>query len=124
MKDGKHFSAVERDPVTGEGYLIQYEYRTGKATDTLLSSTALKYKGTQLPVSGTFSRDEQRVLLKTDVERIYRRSTTENNFIYDLEDVSITPLSEIGRTKSTAFSPDASRVSFLTQQEFLIKTFK
>ncbi|QEC52987.1 S9 family peptidase [Anseongella ginsenosidimutans] len=124
MKDGKHFSSVERDPATGEMYLVQYEYQTGKATDTILRSASLKYEGIQLPASGTFSSEESKILLKTDVEPIYRRSTIENNFIYDRKDGSITPLSEKGRQKYANFSPDASRVAFVRDNNLFIKNLK
>ncbi|MFS8616531.1 MAG: S9 family peptidase [Solitalea sp.] len=121
MKDGIHFSSVERDPSTGESFLVQYEYKTGKATDTILRSSLLRYEGSQLPVGGTFSQDESKIMLKTDVESIYRRSTIENNYIFDRNSGSITPLSENGRQKYAAFSPDASRVAFVRDNNIFIK---
>lgn len=124
MKDGMHFTSVGRNNATGEAFLIEYEYETGQATDTILRSGQLQFQGMQLPVNGTFSDDESKVLLKTDVEPVYRYSTIENNFIYDREDGSITPLSNGGKQKYATFSPDASRVAFVRDNNIFVKNLE
>ncbi|HYH55289.1 MAG TPA: S9 family peptidase, partial [Anseongella sp.] len=121
MNDGEHYSSVQQDPRNGETFLIQYEYSTGKATDTILRSADLQHEGRQLPLTGVFSEDERLVLLQTDVEQVYRRSTIENNYIYDRKDKSVTPLSEKGRQKYAAFSPGASHVAFVRDNNIFIK---
>ena len=109
MNDGVHYTSLAR---TKKGVaLVKYQYKNGKAVDTLMQTASEE----QLKrISGySFSADEQKILVKTDVEKIYRRSTREHNFVYDRASQSFTKISKGGKQRLATFSPAGDKVAFV-----------
>src|SRR5690606_27655410 len=59
------------------------------------------------------SPDEKKVLLATQQESIYRRSTKAYFYIYDLQNKRLVPLSAGDKQSYATFSPDGSKVAFV-----------
>jgi dipeptidyl-peptidase 4 len=59
------------------------------------------------------SGDEQKILLATDYQQVYRRSFTANYYVYNLVTKQLTQLSGGGAQSFATFSPDGSRVAFV-----------
>lgn len=68
-----------------------------------------------------FSADEQKILLRTNFRKIYRRSYTAEFFVYDLKTQQLSPLSENGRQQYATFSPDGSKVAFTRDNNLYYK---
>src|SRR2546428_4365953 len=121
MNDGKHYSSFYTDPAKTT-YLLQYDYASGKVTDTLLNSKNLKFNGKSIELSSySFSGDESKILIPTESEQVYRRSFLENNFVYDRKTKSLTQLSAGGKQKYADFAPDASKVAFVRNNNIYVK---
>ena len=121
MKDGATYGSFER------GALNIYNYKTGKLVKTLFETKDLVLPGEEKPVpmqNYELSDDESKVLVLTDMEAIYRHSYTANYYIYDIKTKSLQPLSENGKQRLATFSPDATKVCFMRDNNLFIKDLK
>lgn len=111
MNDGKYYSALEDNQVK------KIDVTTGETTEVLVDSDELS---PELKIrSYSFSNDESKILLATDVNYIYRRSFTAKYFVYDFSTKSLNPLSEDKQMYAT-FSPDASKVAYVFENNIYI----
>ena len=115
MNDGVHYSSLNY----GENnvYITQYSYETGDSISTILDSKDLD--GISFS-DYSFSEDEKKVLLPTETESIYRYSSRSNYYVYDRETKIAEELSE-GKQRLAQFSPDASKVAFVKENNIFIK---
>ena len=115
MNDGVHYSSLNY----GENnvYITQYSYETGDSISTIVDSKDLD--GISFS-NYSFSEDEKKVLLPTETESIYRYSTRSNYYVYDRETKIAEELSE-GKQRLAQFSPDASKVAFVKENNIFIK---
>ena len=115
MNDGVHYSSLNY----GENnvYITQYSYETGDSILTIVDSKDLD--GISFS-DYSFSEDEKKVLLPTETESIYRYSSRSNYYVYDRETKKAEELSE-GKQRLAQFSPDASKVAFVKENNIFIK---
>lgn len=110
MNDGIHYTVKEMDSIN------QYRYSDGKLVQTILHDGLLIPEGAEKPVrffSYTFSSDESKILIPTEIERIYRHSTQSFYYVYDRTNNKLTPLSNGGKQRLADFSPDGTKVAFV-----------
>ena len=118
MKDGQTYGSFER------GALNIYNYRTGRLVNTLFEMSDLTMAGEESPVpmqDYELSDDESKLLVLTDMESIYRHSYTGTYYVYDLRTKSLQPLSDNGKQRLATFSPDATKVAFMRDNNLFIK---
>ena len=118
MKDGLTYGSFEK------GALNIYNYKTGKLVNTLFSMDDLVPAGEDNPIrlqNYELSDDESKVLFLTDMESIYRHSFTAYYYVYDIKTKSLKPLSENGNQRLATFSPDATKVAFMRDNNLFIK---
>ena len=115
MKDGVHYSSLNYGDKNV--YITQYSYETGDSISTIVDSKDLD--GISFD-DYIFSENEQKVLLPTETESIYRYSSRSNFFVYDRETKIAQELSE-GKQRLAQFSPDASKVAFVKENNIFIK---
>lgn len=122
MEDGTRYTTLESD--RNKTFIVSYEYKTGKATDTLVSSDKLVPEGGKIPISiddYRFSRGENKILIATETEPIYRHSSREDYYIWDRKAKKLTRLSEGGKMMYGTFSPDGSKVAFVRDNNLFVK---
>ncbi|MGV3509546.1 MAG: S9 family peptidase [Sphingobacteriaceae bacterium] len=122
MKDGKSYATIKYDK-EGIKYLAKNSYSTGQEIKQLFKETDLIYKGDTLEITSDFSADESKVLLLSDEESIYRYSVKANYYVFDIATKKITPVSTSGKQLFPTFSPDASKVAFVKDNNIYIKDF-
>ena len=115
MNDGIHYSSLNYGK--NNVYITQYSYETGDSISTIVDSKDLD--GISFS-DYSFSEDEKKVLLPTETESIYRYSTRSKYYIYDRETKIAEELSE-GKQRLAQFSPDASKVAFVKENNIFIK---
>ena len=119
MKDGNTYATLE------DGKLNIYNYKTGKKVKTLFDMSELILPGDSVavPLYGTYtlSDDESKVLFMNNVDYIYRHSYTASFYVYDINNKVIMPLSENGDQRLATFSPDATKVAFMRDNNLFIK---
>jgi len=113
MSGGRFFSTLSS---TAEGVeLRKNDIITGRYQVLIRQSDLRLPSGKTIDVEGyTFSADEQKVLIETNVESIYRRSTKADYYIYSLPDDSLYRLAKSqDKLQYAAFSPQGDRVAFV-----------
>lgn len=122
MNDGVHYTKLDR--VNKQLELNQYQYKDGSKVKTLIPSGVLP--DDKLISGYQFSSNEQKVLLETDVEGVYRHSYLANYFVYDLKTKKTEPLTDFskGKQRLATFSPDGDRVAFVRNNNLFIQDFE
>ena len=121
MKDGKTYASFEK------GQLNIYNYKTGKLEKTLFGITDLTLHPDSLPIGlqdYTLSDNEDKMLCATEMESIYRHSYHATYYVYDFKTKTLQPLSENGKQRLATFSPDATKVAFMRDNNLFIKDLK
>lgn len=111
MREGSFYSALERE--ANLQVLRRYDIKDGSSM-VLSSSKDWVWQGDTLGVQNySFSSDERKLLLQTDVERLWRRSTKAQFFVYDLGSKKLSKLSKQSEKQSYAtFSPSGDKVVY------------
>ncbi len=103
MKDGAFYSALEDNKVK------RYDVTTGEEVAVLVDGDAL-----DLAIDGYFfSPDEDKILLLTDRQSIYRRSFTGFYYAYDLENQTLLGKVAEERASYATFSPVSNEVAYV-----------
>lgn len=119
MNDGNSYTVLEEEGI------VQYGYKDGKRKGVLVSGKDLMLPGggERLSIEGySFSSDEQKVLIETNVERLYRYSYFAHHYIYDRATKKVVPLSDPGKSKQrlATFSPDGKRAAFVRDNDIFV----
>ncbi|MDX5481478.1 MAG: S9 family peptidase [Hymenobacteraceae bacterium] len=123
MNDGRYYSSQVPDEQNRVYDIVKYDVTTGQPVATIIEGEDLKPAGSSQPIQFddyTFSSDEQKVLFSTDTERIYRRSSKAEFYIYDIPTKKLTKLSDGGKQMYASFSPDAKRVAFARENNMFV----
>jgi len=118
MKDGEHYCVVE------ENMINVYEYKTGNKIKTILSGSDLPLndKGEETIIETfSFSPDEKSILITTDSERIYRRSSLSKYLIWQINNKTAVALRTTGKQRLAEFSPDGNKIAFVANNNLYYK---
>ncbi|WP_019989545.1 S9 family peptidase [Rudanella lutea] len=108
MKAGGFYTTLADDRV------VKYSITDGKAVDTLFDARTVRAGGQVLSVDDyQLSADEQKLLLTTAEEPIYRRSSRATFYVYDLGTRQLRLLSQGEKQQYATFSPDGRKVAFV-----------
>ena len=122
MKDGLSYTQIE--DANGAQCLVKYAFESGMALDTLFCTSGMyTVDSTRLIFSDySFNADESRVLLSTQEESIYRRSSKAHYYAYDLKDKKLLPITNLSKGKQSlaAFSPKANQVAFVRDNNLFL----
>lgn len=113
MNDGQFYSSL--NSTKDADFILKYDIKNGAVTDTILNGLSLpKFNSNTLRIDDyAFSADENKLLLATEKESIYRRSSKAFYFIYDLNTRSLKKLAEGDKQSYATFSPDGSKVAYV-----------
>ncbi|WP_026935263.1 S9 family peptidase [Christiangramia echinicola] len=117
LDNGEEYVILNRDRKTGSSSIDVYSYETGRKTKTILSSADLdEIKSFS---NFKFSEKEDKILLSTEVEPIFRRSTKEVFYVYDIKTKELKKVSD-QKIQEASFSPDASKVAYVLNNNIYI----
>lgn len=121
MNDGRYYSSQVTNEDRTADIILKYDITSGEVADTILNGAVLipdqATKNLRIN-SYAFSADEQKILIGTEVESIYRRSSKGQYYIYDLKSKKLQKLTEGGAKQSYAtFSPQGSKVAFVREND-------
>lgn len=122
MNDGEHYTSLERD--RGGSSIVKYAYKDGSMVDKLVQSINLLPQGSSEPLKiddYSFSADEKKLIIATESEAIYRHSTREKNFVYDLESKELTELDKEEKQRYASFSPKGNAIAFVRENNLFYK---
>ncbi len=118
MKNGQKYSVLNFDRATRSTSVDIYDYETLKKVETLVSSSniaELNYF-----TDYTFSHDEQKLLLATEEESIYRRSSLAYYYVYDINSKSVSKVAE-EKIQEPTFSPDGLKIAYALNNNLYVK---
>jgi dipeptidyl-peptidase-4 len=117
MKSGGFYTTQQN------GKVIKYSIATGEAVETLFDQMAVKVEGSNQTIqfdSYELSSNEQKLVLTTGIEKIYRRSFKADFYVYDLTTKKLVQLSKNGKQMLATLSPDGSKVAFVRSNNLFI----
>ncbi len=121
MKDGKTYVSIETDPITKERFVAKNNYSDGEIAERLFSEKELVFNDIKLQIGTNFSDNERKVLIAYQNEPIYRRSSKAYYYVFDLDTRKVSPVStQEGKQQYATFSPDASKVAFMRNNDLFI----
>jgi len=119
LKSGTEYIVLNQDRKNGSSSIDVYDYKSGEKKGSLLNSSDLNeisnFQGYEL------SDNEEKVLLGTQIEQIFRHSSKGIYYVYDVATKSLKKLSE-NKIQEPTFSPDASRVAYVFDNNLYVKT--
>jgi dipeptidyl-peptidase-4 len=109
MNNGEFYSA------TKENQIVRYNILDGNEQVILNGDSFTDAEGDTIAIQAyQFSANESKILIKTDVEQIWRRSTKENYYVYDRESEELTKLTQSEEKQQYAeLSPSGERAAFV-----------
>lgn len=121
MKDGLHYTSLEDD--RGGKAIVKYSYKTGKKVDVIVAGNEITPGGNGSPInieSYQLSADENKVLVATEEEAIYRHSTRASYYVYDLQTKKVTLISAAGKQRLATFSPAGDKVAYVRENNIFV----
>lgn len=114
MNDGLHYTSLESSQENGSE-IVKYSYKTGEKIGVVASSSSIFKDPSKSIEDYTFSKDENQILIATEQEAIYRRSSKANYYVHNIAKAKTFPLSDFkqGKQRLAEFSPDGSMVAFV-----------
>jgi dipeptidyl-peptidase-4 len=122
LKDGKHFT--RNVPTFNGTAIVKYDISNGKATDTLFFSKQMQVANSDAPAkfdSYQFSPSENKLLLATNEESIYRHSTKANYYVWDFKTKSLKAIATNGKQRLAAFNADETKVAYVQDNNIFYK---
>ncbi len=117
MNDGQHYTLLTSDRTNRTSSIDKYRYATQEKVATLLASDAAG----DIPffTSYAFSADENKVLLATEVEPIYRRSRLGIYYVYDFQSGALTRVSG-EKIQEPTLSPAGDHVAYVKDNNLYV----
>ncbi|MGY5848129.1 S9 family peptidase [Salegentibacter sp. HM20] len=110
LNNGKEYIVLNRDRENQTTQIDVYDYKSGNLSRSLINTKDIE--GLDNFNNYSLSEDESKILLSTESEQIYRRSSRGIYYIYDLNSKKLTKLSD-KKVQEPTFSPDASKVAYV-----------
>jgi len=115
MKNGDQYTILNIDYTRRSASIEKYDYGTLEKAGTLVSSSG----SVPFFTSYEFSGDESKLLLATELEPIYRRSTLGIFYVYDLASKENIKISD-DKIQEPALSPDGQKVAYVKDNNIFI----
>ncbi|WP_374958387.1 S9 family peptidase [Gilvibacter sp.] len=109
LDNGKEYVVLNYDRKARASTVDVYDYATSEKVRTLVNTQSLD--GIDYIISYELSDDESKMLIATQLQSIYRRSTLGTYYVYDLDSESLELVADMPIQEPT-FSPDGSKVAY------------
>lgn len=119
MPDGETYLLVSYDSKK----IVSYNTADGKETGTVLDAASTRESRLTGDIEGfTISPDGSKLLVWTDSEPVYRRSSKARYYIFEIKRNILRPLSkEEDKQQAPIFSPDSRMVAFVVNNNIRIR---
>jgi len=118
LKNGKEYAVLNNDRQTKASTVDVYDYKTGQKVRTLLNTADLK--GISHVISYELNEDESKMLISTEREQIYRRSSLGSYYVYDIKTKNFN-LVATHKIQEPTFSNDGSKIAYGFENNLYIK---
>lgn len=118
LENGKQYVVLNYNRENRSSAIDVYSYKTGEKTGTLVNSANLEdiknFRGFE------FSENEEKIILSTEVESIYRRSSRGIYYVYDIDSEQLIKISE-EKIQEPTLSPNGEKVAYVLNNNIFIK---
>ncbi|WP_223032812.1 S9 family peptidase [Hanstruepera marina] len=121
MKNGQQYSVLDINREARTTSIDVYDYKTLSKVKTLVSSSDINE--ISYFTDYTFSDDESQILLATEVESIFRRSTLGKYYVFNTNSNTITLVAE-EKIQEPTFSPDGQKIAYGYNNNLFVKNLK
>ncbi|MFT7065452.1 MAG: dipeptidyl-peptidase-4 [Sediminicola sp.] len=117
MKSGTEYTVLNNGRDTKSSMIDKYAYETLEKLETIVSSS----DSGQIPyfTSYEFSQDESKIILATEIEPIFRRSTLGVFYLYDVASKTIVKIAD-EKIQEPTLSPDGSKVAYVHNNNLFV----
>ncbi len=118
MNQSPRFAWIQTDTGTGPQVILSLDFNTTRIVDTLFSNQ-IKREADSVPTTFTyfqdfrFSPDDNKILIKTQVEPYFSVSEKSFNYIWNMEKKNLLVVSANGKQLHPSFSPDSKYLSYI-----------
>ncbi|MFV1448663.1 S9 family peptidase [Maribacter sp. HS] len=121
MNNGTQYTVLHTNRFSQSTTVDKYDYKTLEEVGTVVSSADLA----EIPSFSayTFSDDEKKLLLSTEIEPIFRRSRLGVFYVYEIASKKVVKVSE-SKIQEPLFSPDGSQVAYVKDNNLYIFTIE
>ena len=120
MNNGKQYTVLNKKPYRGLVSVDRYDYSTLEKVGTIISTGDVEGLGDFSSYS--FSKDETKLLLATEVESIFRRSTLGVFYVYDIASKELVKINE-AKIQEPTLSPDGNKVAYVKDNNLFLMDF-
>ncbi|MEB8327817.1 S9 family peptidase [Flavobacteriaceae bacterium KMM 6897] len=117
MNSGTEYTVLNKGRDTKSSIIDKYEYETLEKLETIVSSA----DSAQIPyfTSYEFSEDESKIILATEIEPIFRRSTLGIFYLYNVASKTIVKIAD-KKIQEPTLSPDGSKVAYVHNNNLFV----
>lgn len=118
MNQSPRFAWIQTDTGSGPQVILSLDFNTTRIVDTLFSNQ-IKRESDSVATTFTyfqdfrFSPDDNKILIKTQIEPYLSVSEKSFNYIWDMERKNLLVVSANGKQLHPAFSPDSKYLSYV-----------
>ncbi len=126
MNDGNFYTLLVEDSTDFTSDIIKYSTSTGQVSEILINGSELfDENGDQLLIDNyTFSKEENKVLISTKAESVYRRSERAYFYICDLKTNTCEPINKNEKQMYASFAPDGEKVAYIVGNNIYLKDLR
>ena len=118
MKNGTNYTVLETASQKGTTTVMQYDFNKVNSGTVILSSDNLPEITSFSNYS--FSKNEEKIILETEVNPIYRRSKQAIYWVYNKKNKELHKISD-NKIQEPLFSPDATKIAYVFKRNLFIK---
>ncbi|MCP9234605.1 S9 family peptidase [Lewinella sp. JB7] len=120
LSDGRSYAELD------DNTIVTYDIATGRRSGTLVDPATLP---TDSGFSGriddyTLSDDEEKILLSSETEQLFRRSSQSFYYVYDLDARTLTPVYPEKKIRLATLDPTGERVAFVVDNDVYIRNLR
>ncbi len=129
LHTSNRFAFIEAKPENNLQMIFTLDFETGRLIDTVFTNQ-IKQQSDSLPITFTFfddyefSPDDSKILIKTQVERLFNTSTKEFNYVWDIPKKVMKVVTAEGKQWYTSFSPDSKKIAYVRDGNLFIKNLE
>ena len=117
MKNGTQYTVLDKEG-TSQAAIIRYDF--GKLNDGVVLFNTAAYPKVKSLSGYAFSKKEQKILLETASDQIYRRSKQAIYWIYDLSTKALEKVVD-AKIQEPLFSPDGTKIAYVYRRNLFVK---
>ena len=129
LHTSNRFAFIEARPEDNLQMIFTLDFETGKLIDTVFTNQ-VKQLNDSLPITFTFfedytfSPDDSKILIKTQIEPLFSNSTKEFNYVWDIPKKVMKVVTAEGKQWYTSFSPDSKKIAYVRDGNLFIKNLE